>query len=248
MVITLSTIRYFAPPPSMYRVSREPPEYPRETDRRALSLALVLALLCIRGVVRARRSSLARIPRYLFSQSLLSFFFLLSSFLFSFSFFSPFFPTFFHSRYSSKRAKHSNRYHGRSSWNERLWKARHRTEEIASARFLSVLLSARRCTLPGGKTPTRSRAHPSSTLARLYTQGVHTTTVIPSTPYGAFPLLQSHPPASFTPSPESAPLRPPSTQSLHPFYPVTAGTPPATPLQTQLLCALSQPARTDYSA
>lgn len=176
--------------------------------------------------------------------------FLFPSFFLPFFFFlfSPFFPTFFHSRYSSKRAKHSNRYHGRSSWNERLWKARHRTEEIASARFLSVLLSARRCTLPGGKTPTRSRAHPSSTLARLYTQGVHTTTVIPSTPYGAFPLLQSHPPASFTPSPESAPLRLPSTQSLHPFYPVTAGTPPATPLQTQLLCALSQPARTDYSA
>lgn len=157
-------------------------------------------------------------------RSRFSLFFFPSSFLPS-SF--PFFPTFFHSRYSSKRAKHSNRYHGRSSWNERLWKARHRTEEIASARFLSVLLSARRCTLPGGKTPTRSRAHPSSTLARLYTQGVHTTTVIPGTPYGAFPLLQSHPPASFAPSPESAST--PSIQSLHLFYPVTPGTPPPLP-------------------
>lgn len=77
----------------------------------------------------------------------------------------------------------------------------------------SVLLSIRRCTLPGGKTPTRSRAHPSSTLARLYTQGVHTTTVIPTTPYGAFPLLQSHPPASFTPLPKPALFEPLSNHS-----------------------------------
>lgn len=59
----------------------------RQESFLSLSLSLVLALLCIRGVVRARRSSLVRIRRYLFSQSLLSFFSLLSSFLFPLSFF-----------------------------------------------------------------------------------------------------------------------------------------------------------------
>lgn len=78
----------------MYCISREPPEYPRETDRRALSLSLVLALLCIRGVVRARRSSLVRIPRYLFFVVASLFFFSLLPFflpLFPFSllFFTP---------------------------------------------------------------------------------------------------------------------------------------------------------------
>lgn len=108
----------------------------------------------------------------------------------------------------------------------------------------SLLLSVRRCTLPGGKTPTRSRAHPSSTLARLYTQGVHTTTVIPSTPYGAFPLLQFHPPASFYPSPEPAPFEPLSNPPLT-LPPTPRELPATSPPFPDAARALSQPTRAE---
>lgn len=72
------------------RITRTTGISSRNRQESSLSLSLVLALLCIRGVVRARRSSLVRIRRYLFSQSLLSFFSLLSSFLFPLSFFFPY--------------------------------------------------------------------------------------------------------------------------------------------------------------
>ena len=129
-------------------------KYTRETDRSSL------ALLCARGVVRTRRSSLARVPRSVFPADS-PFLFL---YLFSFFFHSQYSPTVQNTRTDGTDARREMRDYEKPGTEPK------RQPLLA----FSVLLSVRRCTLPGGKTPTRSRAHPSSTLARLYTQGVYT--------------------------------------------------------------------------
>lgn len=182
-------------------------KYTRDTDRSPISFSRcsVPEALSVPGDLRWFAFPV------LFSQPILATSFLLS----------PLFSFFSHSRYSSNAQ--NTRTDGTDARREMRDYEKPGTQlERQPVLAFSVLLSIRRCTLPGGKTPTRSRAHPSSTLARLYTQGVHTTTVIPSTPYGAFPLHQSHPPASFTPLPKLAlfePLSNPSTFMKSPHNP-----------------------------